>query len=355
MIAGYYLKPFTTIHWEYKKYYPNDLELWKNHRQDFPKIIINIEHTSIYKRKIEGLKKEQVITSNVKVTGDGLIFTEVPGFSEFNDDNLDALQQHINSFIGTMNLSGWFFQPIHESYIRPISEKDTNYSVSYKSSIDKFHPMDPDRDDDRRSTIKDPITGKESFRAFTNNYMTPDYFEGYYINGKTIATDLGLSSEIIILGLNAVNHFSRRNWNEALLIGWAFIESIIESIWKKKILDSTEGDQKKRLKDNRTYSASVKLEILFRHQIIDQELYNYLNQIRGYRNDLIHSGKGVFKPMIDGMFPYTNRLMLVLSSIDPGINRQGGNKPGTWMSGEFRSGFPVWTGTDKGKNKHYKT
>ncbi len=346
--AGYYLKPYAIVHQDYKKYYPDVTKMWENFRNDLGKVMLTIPHKSTFSRKFDNIQKNQIIESDIKITGDGLIFTEIPEVSEYIDDTLDALQLHLNSFLGTVNLGGYFFEPIKENYISPISESSGQIMFSSQSWDGLFSTPDPDRIQDRYSMLIEQGTNRKIFRSETINFLHPTSFEGHYKNGLSIANELKISSDVLLLGLYAVNYFSHRNWNAALLIGWSFIESIIECIWKKLILEKASGGQKTRLKDNRTYSASVKLELLFRQEIIAEEQYEYLNLLRGYRNELIHSGKGVYKPMIDGMFPHTNKLILVLSENDPGINRQGGIKPGGWIPNKkFRDGHPIWTGKQK--------
>lgn len=80
---------------------------------------------------------------------------------------------------------------------------------------------------------------------------------------------------------------------ESFILSWTIIETFLDFIWEKIILKNpnVEGKRKDKLKDNRIYSASTKLEILEFAGILNFVDYKKLDKFRSIRNDAIHSLK----------------------------------------------------------------
>lgn len=82
--------------------------------------------------------------------------------------------------------------------------------------------------------------------------------------------------------------YSQRQMNEALADSWLVCEQLLNHLWLQYRGQMTDRSRKKRLGDNRTYSASVKLEVLRTAGVLPDPLYRALHKARAHRNDLMH-------------------------------------------------------------------
>jgi hypothetical protein len=86
----------------------------------------------------------------------------------------------------------------------------------------------------------------------------------------------------------AYSLYSQRQMNEALADSWVVCEQLLNHLWLQYRGQMTDQSRKKRLGDNRTYSASVKLEVLRTAGVLPDPLYRALHKARAHRNDLMH-------------------------------------------------------------------
>lgn len=109
--------------------------------------------------------------------------------------------------------------------------------------------------------------------------------------GKEITGKIpNLSPELLLKGISA---FVGRAWSESLSSLWICAEQIISHVWNANILSAPGVEipgRKDFLKDNRTWTTSTKIELLFSKGLIDSETYGFLNIARKARNDLVHKG-----------------------------------------------------------------
>jgi len=98
----------------------------------------------------------------------------------------------------------------------------------------------------------------------------------------------------------AYYQYSRRHFGEALIDSFVVIEQILDSLWKSYISKLPNTDEpntkkdegrKKRLEDTRTYSVSVRAEVLFTAGTIEAKLYNPIQKARKHRNKTAHRAK----------------------------------------------------------------
>lgn len=103
--------------------------------------------------------------------------------------------------------------------------------------------------------------------------------------------------------LRGITEFRYKNWDLVLSNLWITVEQLIDYLWHFHFLSNSSfhpveeiPNRKKSMKeDNRTWSASVKQEILFQSNILNEEVLYNLNQARKTRNKLVHEGKAVSK------------------------------------------------------------
>ncbi|MBG7619363.1 hypothetical protein I5R65_07795 [Herbaspirillum sp. AP02] len=89
------------------------------------------------------------------------------------------------------------------------------------------------------------------------------------------------------------------NFSEALGSFWISVEQITSYMWEKFCVSKDgfhpqqlrKSRQKSMTEDNRTWSTSIKQEMLWQKSIFSETAFVYLNGARKARNDLVHSGK----------------------------------------------------------------
>lgn len=104
-----------------------------------------------------------------------------------------------------------------------------------------------------------------------------------------------LSPFFLLHGYTALQH---QNLREALSALWISVEQLTSFIWEKKFLaDASKhpNGMQARLQslkqDNRTWSISVKHEILWQLQLLPEDDYARLGSARRQRNNLLHEGR----------------------------------------------------------------
>lgn len=96
--------------------------------------------------------------------------------------------------------------------------------------------------------------------------------------------------------LRGVTSLARHDWGSALSNLWIIVEELTANLWKNNVLSNkvTEAEipgRKDQLKDNRSWSISLKHELLFQLNIIDKTDLESSFLARKARNDLVHQGK----------------------------------------------------------------
>lgn len=121
-----------------------------------------------------------------------------------------------------------------------------------------------------------------------------------------------------------------KNWSLALSNLWITVEQLTDYLWKSKFLtDSSmqpEGEINGRIKamkqDNRTWSSSVKQEMLFQVGILDSFVFERLYPARQARNRLVHDGKEVSHIIVENLFLAIARLLSIsLNKSDLSISK----------------------------------
>lgn len=97
-----------------------------------------------------------------------------------------------------------------------------------------------------------------------------------------------ISKSIPPLIIGAYASFSSQLFAEAIVDSWIATEQIVDYLWQEYISGLSAGERIKRLEDTRTYSVSVRLEVLLTAGVIKLELYEILHGGRKQRNDLVH-------------------------------------------------------------------
>ena len=111
-----------------------------------------------------------------------------------------------------------------------------------------------------------------------------------------------LSPSFLLHGYTALQH---QNASEALSSLWIVVEQLTSFLWEKRFLDDPKlhpagmkGRHQGMKQDNRTWTTSVKHELLWQVDALSAESYACLNTARKQRNDLVHQG---LVPKIDSV------------------------------------------------------
>lgn len=96
--------------------------------------------------------------------------------------------------------------------------------------------------------------------------------------------------------LKGTTGIARRDWGTALANLWIVSEQLLSELWKREILEPTlavdpSKTRRNQLSDNRTWTASARIEMLFQKGTISQAILGALSVARKARNVLSHEGK----------------------------------------------------------------
>lgn len=156
------------------------------------------------------------------------------------------------------------------------------------------------------SSLHSKIRMKETSNIDTILLSSPRILKVSELNaklniGEQILSEIKNLSPIFLL--RGFTEYQYKNWDLVLSNLWITIEQLIDSLWENKFINIEKNNPNnpisnriKSLKeDNRTWSMSVKLELLFQKRILSEEIYSKLTDCRKVRNKLVHDGKKVEK------------------------------------------------------------
>lgn len=333
-LGGGYLNPITFFNEKYKNGDFQDRGFWEQEQKTWGRIVHDFPHRSICKVIRDGNKIDLESNSKVYISIDGLIATELPDCAVTEEEALIILSSHLTTFLTTINLGGLYFSPISEKNIAHIELKDGAIS-QISGGGDSYSAISMERAFHRYVIPyhlgKPPLI---EFNWVGMRIKNSGDVKACFELGKRISERLNFQYTEITLSLEAYKNYTVHKWNNTLLLGWAFLEILIDRIWKKFVLEevkSTEKNRKTRLKDNRTYSAAVKTELLYANGIIILETYNNLNTLRQIRNSLIHSGHAVIETEVNVIFELIKTLINIITDIEPNFHSPGWARSGGWI------------------------
>ena len=119
--------------------------------------------------------------------------------------------------------------------------------------------------------------------------------------------------------LNGMTEFNHHNWPAALTFLWVVVEEITDYLWLQNVINNVAGENTKKrkemLKDTRTYTISVKQEILLQIGVLNENIYNSIFEIRQARNKLVHEGKLISEDKATLLFEMVKELLMLASKI----------------------------------------
>lgn len=121
--------------------------------------------------------------------------------------------------------------------------------------------------------------------------------------------------------LRGITELKYKNWDLVLSNLWISIEQLIDFIWNYQFLVNNDHhprievpNRKKSLKeDTRTWSSSVKQEILYQKNLIDEDILIRLSKARKIRNKLVHQGINVDEQTAKDILVVTIKLIKLIA------------------------------------------
>lgn len=151
-----------------------------------------------------------------------------------------------------------------------------------------------------------------------NRTISLERMKTYHDKGNMIVEAIpNLSTYYLI---NGVTEFRHHNWQSTLTSLWVVVEEITDYLWFQNIIKCITGENSKKrkemLKDTRTYSISVKQEVLLQIGVLDEQIYNKVFEIRQARNKLVHEGKMISDRIAILLFETVKELLALVSKTD---------------------------------------
>jgi hypothetical protein len=100
----------------------------------------------------------------------------------------------------------------------------------------------------------------------------------------------GINEELPALIVSAGFHVSRHNLPEAIASAWLVCECLLSALWDDYVAQ-IESSRRRRLRDFRTYTAAVRVEVLLTAGYLGRDLAEELQAAREIRNDLAHNAE----------------------------------------------------------------
>ena len=190
----------------------------------------------------------------------------------------------------------------------------------------------------------------ESIILSKPNYIKVSDFErAIKVGAEVFSIIPNLTPTFLIRGVTEMKY---RNWDLVLSNLWITVEQLIDFIWQTKYIKNTNYHPKKAIpgriksmkEDNRTWSASVKQEILYQRGLLNEEIIEKLYPARKARNKLVHEGKKVSESIAIG----------ILETVKALIEQATGNKDIPFLALNFNSSLESRMDEVNRESKYYE-
>lgn len=193
----------------------------------------------------------------------------------------------------------------------------------------------------QHSTLRMRIAGGfERIALDTPENTSVSVFHKRHEEGRAILKAIPTLSATLLI--NGATELRFGNSMDALSNLWMVVEQLTEHLWKSRFLaDSSlqpaseiKGRRKSLEQDTRTWSTSVRQEILFQVNVLPEQTYSKLHAARRARNELAHQGKRPTPSLVHTLFDgILDLIELSTSSSLPGIRNlaQNWNDPSEFL------------------------
>jgi hypothetical protein len=148
-----------------------------------------------------------------------------------------------------------------------------------------------------------------------NSIRVSEFKSAIRFGSEILSSIPNLTTTFLIRGVTEVKY---RNWDLVLSNLWITVEQLIDYIWNNNYIKNTkfhplvaiDGRLKSMKEDNRTWSASVKQEILYQRGLLTSDTVSKLYPARKARNKLVHEGKKVSESVALGLLEAIKALLI---------------------------------------------
>jgi len=155
--------------------------------------------------------------------------------------------------------------------------------------------------------------------ACKNSITITKLKDALYYGNEILERVANISTYYLISGITELRY---GNWSSALSNLWIIAEQITDFLWNNRFLSDSSRNpnipsRMKSLKeDHRTYSASIKQEILYQLNIIPLNSYEQLFLVRKARNKLLHEGVMIDKNTAIALYETICRLIPIATNFE---------------------------------------
>lgn len=135
----------------------------------------------------------------------------------------------------------------------------------------------------------------EAIRLLKPLTITKAEYLLHHKTGRSLSSKLPQSISTVLLP--ACTAFTNEEWERALILGWTSVELVLENLWNTLVMSGnavngiTPSRRKDFLSDTRTWSASTRVELLWRMGVLTDAIYASIDRARAARNAFVHSAK----------------------------------------------------------------
>lgn len=218
------------------------------------------------------------------ICGDGALALSYDGSMSNND-----LLLHYNDLLCKLLLGGLLVESISQKDITTGSLRDDNmiWPVNFGHSFNSHvHAV-------LRMKLTNSFEAIHLLSAVSSAISVEEFVKCFEKGTQIIKAVDRLSTYYLIAGITEMRY---GNWSSALSNLWIVAEQITDYLWVNRFLDDPSKNpeipsrRQTLLNDNRTYSASVKQEILYQMGVLSEAAYSNLYTVRKARNKLVHEG-----------------------------------------------------------------
>lgn len=146
-----------------------------------------------------------------------------------------------------------------------------------------------------------------------------DFLSSLSLGESILNTIENLTPTFLARGITEIRY---KNWSLALSNLWITVEQLTDHLWVSKFITNSNmhpdseinGRIKAMKQDNRTWSSSVKQEMLFQVGVFDSFVFERLYPARQARNRLVHDGKEVSEIIVKDLYRAIVKLICICLS-----------------------------------------
>ncbi|WP_157887079.1 hypothetical protein [Hymenobacter sp. PAMC 26628] len=144
-----------------------------------------------------------------------------------------------------------------------------------------------------------------------------DFIHALKVGNQVLDMVKNLTATFLVRGITEISY---KNWATALSNLWISVEQIIDFVWNRGFLGTDKFNgvdissrPKNMREDNRTWSMSVKQELLYQSGLLSAANYALIYPARQARNKLVHEGKAVEQEVVLNLYSAIRSMLTELT------------------------------------------